>query len=190
MSRDDFKFSTGESDSERNPALHPGVNRIEQIFGDNRRIDDALLHALSLVLSSNSEYARSVSALLENDLSREQSVEQLSENSKELLEHTRKLIASQESLHKLIETLNDEYKEYLNATVAKHLGTQQTYMDAKFEALFENAGLTKQGQQYGPTDRLIIKIKEIFSHELLVMFIGAAIYHLIILAVTYYKGGH
>jgi hypothetical protein len=190
MGKDDFKFSTGESDSKRNPLLRPGVNPVEQILGENRRVDDALLHALSLVLSSNSEYARSVSALLENDLSREQSVEQLSENSKELLEHTRKLISSQEALYKLIETLNDEYKEFLNDTMTKHLGTQKSYMDSKFEALFENAGLTKQGQQYGPTDRLILKIKEILSHELWVMFIGAAIYHLAIIAVTHYKGGH
>ena len=102
MGRDDFKFSTGESESKRTKILRPnaanGINPVDQLIGENRRADDALLHALSLVLSSNSEYARSVSALLENDLSREQTIEHLNAGSKTLLENTNKLIASQEEL--------------------------------------------------------------------------------------------
>lgn len=188
MGRDDFKFSTGESESKRNKLLRPATNPVEQILGENRRVDDALLHALSLVLSSNSEYARSVSALLENDLSREQTIEQLNAGSRELLENTRKLIASQEELQKLIDDLNEDYKQFLNEAMGRHLGNQQAYMDEKFEALFENSGLTKKGEQYGPTDRLVLKVKEIFTHEIWVMAIGAVIYHLAVMAVTHFKG--
>lgn len=186
MGRDEFKFSTDGSEAKKNTKA--AANPIEQILGETRRVDDALLHALTLVLSSNSEYARSVSALLENDLSREQTVDQLNASSKELLENTRKLIASQEELQRLIDNLNEDYKQYLNEAMGRHLGTQQAYMDEKFEALFENAGLTKKGEQYGPTDRLVLKIKEIFTHEIWVMAIGAIIYHLAIMAVTYFKG--
>ena len=183
MGRDDFKFSTGEDSKHRALRLTP----VDKILGETRRVDDALLHALSLVLSSNSEYARSLSALLENDLTREQTIEQLNTSAKELLENTRKLIDSQEQLSEQLAELNEDYKECLNNAIRQHLIDQKEYMDEKFEALFENAGLTKTGEQYGPTDRLIIKLKEVFTQELWVMVIGAALYQLALIAFHKFK---
>lgn len=187
MGKDSFRF-TADGDTVRPACALAPPTSVDTLLNDNRRVDDALLHALSLVLSSNSEYARSVSALLENDLSREQTIGQLTGSSKELLENTRKLIASQEQLKDLLEGMNEDYKQFLEEAIGNHLGIQKVYMDQKFKALFENAGLKEDGSNYGPTDKLVLKTKAIFTQEVWVMAVGALIYWLGTLAFQHFRG--
>ena len=123
MVRDKYSF---KSDGD---FLKPPDKSIDAVLDDTRRVDDALLHALSLVLASNTEYARSVSALLETDMTREQAFNEISSNSRELLERTHSLIESQERLRELLESLSDEYRETMSILIKSQLDGQQQYLD-------------------------------------------------------------
>ena len=76
MEKDDYLFSNFDSSKKKTGRIQDEAKTVDPNL-ETRRVDDTLLQALSLVLSSNSEYARSMSALLENDLEREQLVNQI-----------------------------------------------------------------------------------------------------------------
>ena len=103
MEKEDYLFSNFDSSKKK-----PGKSTDDKGDSvlDNRRVDDTLLQALSLVLSSNSEYARSMSALLENDLEREQLVSQINNKVFDLYNETKKLVESQENLTEILNKLS------------------------------------------------------------------------------------
>ena len=136
------------------------------------RADDALLHALSLVLSSNSEYARSMHSLLENDLSNGHTINDIGNKVKDLLEQTEKLIDSQNELSTILTTFNSEYKDVVQTAMIKSNEKQQEYMNAKFSFLFLNLGLKSDGTEYSPVDRFFIKLKTTLSNQLWLLFVG------------------
>ena len=185
MSSERYKF---QSDKDDDVFLRPPAQSLEKVLGDSRRIDDALLHALSLVLTSNTEYARSVSALLETDLNREQTFNEINTRTKELLEKTQKLIESQEQLKDALESISDEHREVLELLIKGQLETHQKYMDQKFGALFLSAGLKNDGTEHGAADKVVLKFKALLTHEVWVMVIGAILYHLALLAAKHFGG--
>lgn len=168
---------------------HPEAKSLETLLGENRRVDDALLHALSLVLSTNSEYAKSVHELLDSDLTREQVIGQIDNKIKELVDQTKRLIESQEDLTNVLTAFNENYKDVLNEVMVESDERQQEYFDNKLSALFVNLGLKSDGTDYLPTDKFIIKIKTIFSQQLWLLIIGAVIYHMALLLLKKYGVG-
>ncbi len=178
MVRDKYTF---KSDGD---FLKPPEKSIDAVLDDTRRVDDALLHALSLVLASNTEYARSVSALLETDMTREQTFNEMNSASRELLDRTQKLIESQEQLKELLDSLSDEYREVMEIIVRSQLETQQQYIDEKFKTLFKAQGLPVEGMT--KWQRFLNKLKGLLKHELGLLLIGAVLYHLIIILLRYF----
>ena len=179
MDKNEYTFSESAEAPKKQRKPYPEAKPLEVALNDTRRVDDALLHALSLVLSSNSEYARSVHALLENDLDREQLIDQINGKVKELLEQTKKLIQSQESLSELLNEFNDEYKGVVETAMSEANEKQQDYMNEKFSALFIATGLKADGTEYSPIDKFILKVKSVLINQLWVLVTGAAIYHFV-----------
>lgn len=153
------------------------------------RADDALLHALSLVLSSNSEYARSIHSLLENDLNNGHTIDEIGNKVRELLEQTEKLIDSQTELSNLLTTFNNEYKDVVQTAMIKSNEKQQEYLNSKFSYLFLNLGLKSDGTEYSPVDRFFIKLKTTLSNQLWLLFVGIILYHIALTVVKKYLGG-
>jgi hypothetical protein len=145
-----------------------------------KRADETLLRALSLVLSSNSEYAKSLSAVLNADLEREHVIEQIDFKVRELLENTNRLIESQDELSDLLKTFNEDNKILLETMLVSFIKKQADYMDTKFAYLFIASGLKCDGSEYPPMDKLVIKIKEALSHQIWYLLSGALIYHFIL----------
>ena len=187
MEKEEYTFLDPEG-LRKKTKNHADAKPLETVLIETRRVDDALLHALSLVLSSNSEYARSVSALLENDLEREKTIDHINSKAKELLEQTKELVDSQNELAQLLSTFTKEYKGFIEAMLASTNEKQQDYMDIKFSALFTNLGLRADGSEYSPTDKLIVKFKNVLSQQLWVLAAGAFIYHVILLLAKKYGG--
>lgn len=179
MSRD-FQFSKRLDNKET-------ITSVEKALGETKRVDDALLHALSLVLSANGDYARSVANLLESDLEKEQSLEDIKEKIDALSQDTDKLIRSQEQLVELLGSFNEEYKEFLDQALLDAGKKQQDYLDKKFSTLFKNAGLKDDGTEYGPSDQLIVKVKSLLSNELWILATGAVLYQIIIWIIQKYS---
>jgi len=183
MRQDGYSFKSDDV----NP-LKPQEKSISTILGTTRRVDDALLHALSLVLTSNTEYARSVSALLETDMNRDQTFNEINSQSKDLLEQAQLLISSQEQLKELLISLSKEHKEVMELLIAGHLTDQKQYMDKQFSTLFVSAGLLQDGSKRHTTARIAFKAKKLLAHDIWFMALGAFIYHLATLAVQYFGG--
>ena len=182
MDKDEYTFPEMESSSKKKRSSLPDTSiPMEKLLGDSRRIDDALLQALSLVLSSNSEYARSVSALLETDLNREQVLNQLHSKTQELLDETKKLVKSQDDLSNILTDFTEDYKTFFEETLNDTNEKHQDYMDAKFSALFTIAGLKPDGTDHAPADKLIINIKSILTQRIWFFIGGAIIYHMAML---------
>ena len=156
---------------------------MDKLLADTRRVDDALLHALSLVLSSNSEYARSVSALLENDLDKEQTISQIHSETHELLEQTKKLLVSQDNLTELLNAFTDDYKSFFETTLDHTVEQQQEYLDEKFTALFLEAGLKSDGTEHAPADKLILTMKNFITQKIGMFLASVLIYHFALLLV-------
>lgn len=168
---------------------HPEVKSLEVLLGENRRIDDALLHALSLVLSTNSEYAKSVHELLDSDLTREQAIGRIDDKIKELVDQTKKLIESQDNLTDLLNAFNENYRDTLDEVMTDSDERQQKYMNSKFSSLFLNLGLQADGTEYSPADKLIIKFKAVLTQQLWLLLVGAGLYHLALLLLKKYFSG-
>lgn len=175
MVRDKFSFSSDGN------FIKPPDKSIDTVLEDTRRVDDALLHALSLVLASNTEYARSVSALLETDMTREQTFNEMNSRSKELLEKTQQLIEHQEKLRELLDNISDENRALMEIVIKDHLDTQQQYMDSKFKALFKHHGLTENG-----TPTWLGRLRNVFTHEFSLLVLGAILYHIIVFILKYF----
>lgn len=153
------------------------------------RADDALLHALSLVLSSNSEYARSIHSLLETDLNNGHTINEVDNKVRELLEQTEKLIDSQDALSILLTTFNSEYKDVVQTAMIRSNEKQQEYMNSKFSFLFLSLGLKSDGTEYSPVDRFFIRLKTTLSNQLWLLFVGIILYHIALTVVKRYLGG-
>ena len=176
MEKDEYTFQDSES-GPKNKRGQSGTVAIDKVLADTRRVDDALLHALSLVLSSNSEYARSVSALLENDLTRDQVVTQIHNKTQELLEQTKNLVDSQKELSGLLADMNTEYKGMLETVLDERNKKIREYLEHKFSALFLSAGLRPDGTDHAPTDKLILTIKTVFTQKIWIFIAGGVLYH-------------
>ncbi len=172
----------------RKREVRPEAKSLETVLGDNRRVDDALLHALSLVLTTNSEYAKSVHELLEADLKREQTLGQIEDTVKQLVDETKKLIESQDKLTTLLKAFNDEYKDTLDEAINDSDTRQQDYLNSKFSALFLNLGLKADGTEHSPSDKFIIKVKSAFSQQLWLFITGVILYHIALLILKKYGG--
>lgn len=180
---------TDQDSSKNKKRVYSEVCPIESVLTDSRKLDDALLQALSLVLSSNSEYARSIHALLDNDLDKEQAITKLDTKVVDLLTSTEKLIISQDNLSIILKSINDEYRDVVELAVLDSNSNQQTYMDAKFAALFVNLGLKSDGTAYSPMDNFIVKIKTIFTNQFWVFVVCLIMYHIALGMVKKYFGG-
>lgn len=108
---------------------------------NTRRVDDALLDALKLVLNTNSEYAKSVSALLENDIDKERV-------NGELLSKTSTLLENQKRLIELLESFSDDYKEFLNEVLSNSANENRAFISDKFAPLFVKHGLKPDGTEH------------------------------------------
>lgn len=172
MAKGDFKFSSfGEEPKQAEPVT------IDHLVQNNRRTDDALLMALSLVLASNKEYANSLAALLESDLSKEQKLNLINAHADKILENTKQLITSQEILTRTLQALNTDYKESVSKLLSESREIEHAYLDNKLKVLFAEMGLKHDGSEYSPSDKVVLKLKALFTTELLSVIIGAALFY-------------
>ena len=169
MEKEDYLFSNFDSSKKK-----PGKSTDDKGDSvlDNRRVDDTLLQALSLVLSSNSEYARSMSALLENDLEREQLVSQINNKVFDLYNETKKLVESQENLTEILNKLSNDIVSGSNEG-------QKIYLDTKFAPIYTNLGLKIDGTDYNPADKFLMTLKKFTIDRIWYIAGGAVIYHFI-----------
>lgn len=150
----------------------------EKIYIETKRVDDALLHALSLVLSANGEYARSVSALLEADLERDASLSEAIDLIKDLVRDTQSLIKSQEELKSILGGFSQQYSSILNKALVDVVDNQKEYLDEKFIGLFKFAGLKEDGTEYPPADKVIVKLRSAILHQLWLLASGGVLFYL------------
>lgn len=181
MTDKDFRFFSDDS-SKKTEAF--AKVPIEKLLTETRRADDALITALSLVLSANSDYAKSLSVLLENGTNNDAVLENLEDHAAELLALTNRLIQSQEAL---VNILND-HKEELDALIVKLNKDQQEYMDKKFSAMFVRLGLKNDGTEHAPTDKIVVTIKKLLTKEIYLLIAGAILWHLFTLLGKKYGG--
>ena len=180
MADRDFKFLNENSGKHEAFAKVP----IEKLLNETRRADDALITALSLVLTANSDYAKSLSLLLETGNTNDKILKDLEEQAQELLELTKNLIRSQEALVNIL----TEHKEELDALIVKLNKDQQEYMDTKFSAMFVRLGLKSDGTEHGPADTIIVTLKKMLTKEFYLLVVGAIIWQLLTLLGKKYGG--
>lgn len=157
----------------------------------DRRSDDALVHALSLVLTANGEYAKSVSSLLENDLQKQQSLDELKKLITNLITATNVLINAQNDALKTIEEFSDAYyKDDIKESLVELFSEQRKEMDKKFTKLFVENGLKEDGTEYSPADKIIIKLKKVLGNQLWILVSGIILYQLMLALIRKFGTGH
>ena len=152
--------------------------RVDALVNTARRSDDPLLGALSLVLAANHDYAKSVSSLLNTDLSQGQSLTEIKERLTLLLQKTDTLVSSQEELLQLLNELPETYKEAVEFMLKAHEERHSIYLDAKFSRMFQAVGLKKDGEDLGEADSLIRKVKYLVSKQVMSVVVGMVLYNL------------
>ena len=149
-----------------------------QFIQRERKSDEALLHALSLVLNANSDYAKSVSSLLEGDLQKQQSLDELKNLIADLIKATNNIIQSQNNALKVLEEFSDSYyKDDLKVSLLELFEEQKKETDKKFAMLFKESGLKEDGTEYGPTDKFIVSLKTNIGRYLWYLMSSVLIYH-------------
>jgi hypothetical protein len=130
--------------------------------------NNPLLEALTLVIESNADYARGVTALLDSDLEREVLLNDIKKDLitiKKLVEKNNvDLIAFQAQLTSVIEKV-DKLDTNIESTVGE-----------KLAPLYIAADLQESGAQYNPTDKLVVTIRKVLSSKLFTMLAGVAIW--------------
>jgi len=142
---------------------------IEKLLCKNEELTP--YNVLVLLLHSNKQSSKGTRLLLEKD--------------EELQDKLEELSIKISDLSKEMKNFSIENKEFVDNFTEE----QKEYFNKKLSALFVNAGLKSDGTEHGPIDRVFLKIKSIFLHELGFLFAGAVIYHIIRLLITR-VGGH
>lgn len=127
---------------------------------EHNRADDSLLSALSLVIRANVEYAKGVTDLISSDLDRDDKLNEIKDELKLLVSKTEKLIESQETLLKAIQSKDS-------------IG--QKYLDEKLEPLYKEAGLREDGSEYPPADRWVVKLQQAVQSKVFVVIATALV---------------
>jgi hypothetical protein len=130
--------------------------------------DNPLLEALTLVIESNAEYARGVTTILDSDLEREV-----------LLNEIKKDLAV---IKKLVEKNNIDMTAFSAQLlqVLEKVEKLDTNIDLKvgekLAPLYVAADLQESGEQYNPTDKLVVAAQKVLSSKLFTMLAGVAIW--------------
>ncbi|MCI4435547.1 MAG: hypothetical protein JHC33_01875 [Ignisphaera sp.] len=130
--------------------------------------DNPLLEALTLVIESNAEYARGVTTILDSDLEREV-----------LLNDIKKDLAI---IKKLVEKNNIDMTAFntqlltVLARVEKLDLNIESKLGEKLAPLYIAADLQESGEQYNPTDKLVVTAQKVLSSKLFTMLAGVAIW--------------
>ena len=126
--------------------------------------DNPLLEALTLVIESNAEYARGVSAILDSDLEREVALTEI-----------RHEIAF---IHELLDSnieLPNKNTEQLTELKTK-LSSFEDLLQNKLKPLYVAASLQETGAQYAPTDKLVVNIQKLLSSKIFAMLSGILVW--------------
>lgn len=130
--------------------------------------DNPLLEALTLVIESNAEYARGVTTILDSDLEKEV-----------LLNEIKKEITS---IKKTVEKNNEDITKF-NTQLLSILDKLQEFDKELADALLEKlkplyiaADLQEDGEEYNPTDKLVVAIKKALSSKIFTMVAGIALW--------------
>lgn len=127
-----------------------------------------LLEALTLVIESNAEYARGVSTILDSDLEREVL---LNDIKKDLIE-----------VRKLVEKNNADIANFNAQMVAMLTKIEKLDVDLakqlkeKLSPLYIAADLQETGEDYNPTDKLVVTFQKVLGSKLFAMLAGIAIW--------------
>ncbi len=130
--------------------------------------DNPLLEALTLVIESNAEYARGVTTILDSDLEREV-----------LLNDIRKDLLV---IKKLVEKNNVDITNFntqilvVLARVEKLDANLADQLKAKLSPLYIAADLQESGEDYNPTDKLVVTFQKVLGSKLFAMLAGIAIW--------------
>ena len=130
--------------------------------------DNPLLEALTLVIESNAEYARGVTTILDSDLEREVL---LNDIKKDLI-----------VIKKLVEKNNVDMTAFngqlmvVLARVEKLDANLADQLKAKLGPLYIAADLQESGEEYNPTDKLVVTAQKVLSSKLFTMLAGVAIW--------------
>ena len=130
--------------------------------------DNPLLEALTLVIESNAEYARGVTTILDSDLEKEV-----------LLNEIKKEITS---IKKTVEKNNEDITKF-NTQLLSILDKLQEFDKELADALLEKlkplyiaADLQEDGEEYNPTDKLVVALKKALSSKIFTMVAGIALW--------------
>ena len=133
--------------------------------------DNPLLEALTLVIESNAEYARGVTTILDSDLEKEVL---LSEIKKEII-----------SIKKTVEKNNEDITKF-NTQLFLILEKLQEFdkdladrLREKLKPLYIAADLQESGEQYNPTDKLVVTIRKALSSKIFTALAGIALWLLV-----------
>ncbi|MCI4436110.1 MAG: hypothetical protein JHC33_04785 [Ignisphaera sp.] len=130
--------------------------------------DNPLLEALTLVIESNAEYARGVTTILDSDLEREVLLNDIKKDLaiiKKLVEKNN--IDMTEFHSKLIEVL--ARVEKLDNNIDQKLGE-------RLGPLYVAANLKEDGNDYNPTDKIVVAFQKILGSKLFTMIAGILIW--------------
>lgn len=133
--------------------------------------DNPLLEALTLVIESNAEYARGVTTILDSDLEKEVL---LNEIKKEIVSIKKTVEKSNEAIIKFNEQLLlilEKLQEFDEELANK--------LREKLKPLYVAADLQESGEQYNPTDKLVITIKTALSSKIFTALAGIALWLLV-----------
>ena len=130
--------------------------------------DNPLLEALTLVIESNAEYARGVTTILDSDLEREVL---LNDIKKDLI-IIKKLV---EKNHADFNTYNTQILVVLDR-VEKLDSKFADQLREKLSPLYLAADLKDDGQDYNPTDKIVVTLQKIISSKIFTMVAGALIF--------------
>ena len=130
--------------------------------------DNPLLEALTLVIESNAEYARGVTTILDSDLEREVVLNEIQKEviaTKKIMDtHASTLLHLSKQVTEISQTL-----QTLESSISESL-------QHKLGPLYTAANLRETGEQYNPTDKLVVTAQKVLSSKLFTMFAGIAIW--------------
>jgi len=130
--------------------------------------NNPLLEALTLVIESNAEYARGVTTILDSDLEREVLLNDIKKDIlqiKKLTEQNREdVILFKSQVSSALSSL-EKFDVVLAAQLKEKLGP-----------LYKAANLQEDGEDYNPTDKLVVTLQKVLSSKLFTMAAGILIW--------------